>query len=48
MERSLKERDAVYNLNDFDVVKEFLVRKDEQLFDEYCAEMSTKLTDYQR
>lgn len=32
VENKLKQMDSLYNLNDFDVIKEYLIRKDSLLF----------------
>lgn len=35
-EEKFKEMEALYNLNDFDVIKESLIRKDTDFFKNYC------------
>ena len=35
-ENKVKQMDLVYNLNDYDVIKEYLLRKDQEMFKNYC------------
>lgn len=38
--------DILYNLNDFDVVKEYLIRKDHSMFQTYNNEITEELTKF--
>lgn len=47
MNENVSELDYLYNnYNDYDVVKEYLVRQNRKTFKTYCDEIKDKLKDY--
>ena len=46
MEETVKEMEFIYSLSDFDVIKEYINRKDERLFKDYCLGLTQKFEDY--